>query len=86
MTQPLRAGEHLIDGAWTAADLVARYRAATGLAFADAELHWWVVFSTFKTAVMQVSGLRAFVEGRSDEPYRPTRRVLATLLAQTTEA
>ncbi|SDP13599.1 Predicted kinase, aminoglycoside phosphotransferase (APT) family [Klenkia soli] len=85
VTQPLRAGEHLIDGAWTADDLVARYTAAFGLEVADDELRWWVVFSTFKTAVMQVSGLRAFTEGRSDEPYRPTRRVLATLLAAITE-
>jgi len=42
------------------------------------------VFSTFKTAVMQVSGLRAFLEGRADEPYRPTRRVLSTLLTAIT--
>jgi hypothetical protein len=44
-----------------------------------------VTFSTFKTVVMQASGLRSFLEGRSDEPYRPTRRVLSTLLAAITE-
>lgn len=80
VTQPLRAGEHLIDGAWTREDLLARYVATTGQQVEDGELQWWVAFSTFKTAVMQVSGLRAFTEGRSDEPYRPTRRVLSTLL------
>ena len=84
VTQPLRAGEHLIEGSWTAADLVARYTAATGLEVEPDELRWWVVFSTFKTAVMQVSGLRAFLEGRADEPYRPTRRVLSTLLTAIT--
>ena len=79
--QPLRAGEHLIEGAWNRDELVARYVATTGCEVEEDALQWWVVFSTFKTAVMQVSGLRAFVEGRSDEPYRPTRRVLTTLLA-----
>jgi len=80
VTQPLRTKEHLIDGAWSAADLVHRYAERTGRAVDPAALAWWSAFSTFKTAVMQVSGLRAFLEGRSDEPYRPNRRVLSTLL------
>jgi aminoglycoside phosphotransferase (APT) family kinase protein len=80
VTQPLRAGEHTIDGAWEAADLVAHYEQASGAPVDRTALAWWVTFSTFKTAVMQVSGLNAFLDGRADEPYRPTRRVLATLL------
>jgi aminoglycoside phosphotransferase (APT) family kinase protein len=82
VTQPLRAGEHLIEGHWGGGDLIGHYRELTGRAIDDAALRWWQAFSTFKTAVMQVSGLRAFLEGRSDEPFRPTRRVLATLLDQ----
>jgi aminoglycoside phosphotransferase (APT) family kinase protein len=85
VTQPLRAGEHAVPGAWSAADLVAHYVQATGSEVDPRNLAWWVTFSTFKTAVMQVSGLRSFLEGRSDEPYRPTRRVLRTLLAAVTE-
>ena len=80
VTQPLRAGEHTIEGRWEAADLVAHYEEVTGTSVDRAALRWWVTFSTFKTAVMQVSGLRSFLEGRSDEPYRPNRRVLAALL------
>ena len=80
VTQPLRTPEHLIPGAWERDDLVGRYESATGAAVDRKSLEWWRTFSTFKTAVMQVSGLRAFLEGRSDEPYRPTRRVLTTLL------
>ncbi|TCK25201.1 phosphotransferase family protein [Pseudonocardia endophytica] len=80
VTQPLRAGEHTIPGAWEAADLVAHYEHTTGSTVDRAALAWWVAFSSFKTAVMQVSGLRAFLEGRADEPYRPTRRVLAEVL------
>ncbi|HZZ48112.1 MAG TPA: phosphotransferase family protein [Pseudonocardia sp.] len=80
VTQPLRAGEHTIEEAWEAADLVEHYERTTGSKVDRRALAWWVTFSTFKTAVMQVSGLRAFVEGRADEPYRPTRRVLTTML------
>lgn len=81
VTQPLRAAEHTIDGVWEAEDLVAHYERVTDTRVDRGALRWWVVFSTFKTAVMQVSGLRSFLEGRSDEPYRPHRRVLAELLA-----
>lgn len=81
VTQPLRSGEHTIEGAWDADDLLAHYESVTGTQVDRTALRWWVVFSTFKTAVMQVSGLRSFLEGRSEEPYRPHRRVLAELLA-----
>lgn len=80
VTQPLRAGEHTIEGSWEAADLLEHYEKTTGCAVDRPALAWWVTFSAFKTAVMQVSGLRAFVEGRAAEPYRPTRRVLTTML------
>lgn len=80
ITQPLRAAEHTIAGTWEAEDIVARYARTAGADVDRRSLAWWVTCSTFKTAVMQVSGLRSFLEGRSDEPYRPTRRVLSTLL------
>ncbi len=80
ITQPLRAAEHTIPGTWEAEDIVAHYARAAGVDVDRDALAWWITFSAFKTAVMQVSGLRSFLEGRSDEPYRPTRRVLSTLL------
>lgn len=84
ITQPLRAAEHTIPGTWEPEDIVARYARTAGVDVDRRSLAWWVAFSTFKTAVMQVSGLRSFLEGRSDEPYRPTRRVLSTLLEAVT--
>lgn len=81
VTQPLREREHLIPRAWERDQLIERYARATGLEVGVGPLHWWNTFSTFKTAVMQVSGLRSYLEGRSEEPYRPTAKVLATLLA-----
>jgi aminoglycoside phosphotransferase (APT) family kinase protein len=80
ITQPLREREHLIPGAWQRSDLLERYSRKTGFAVEPESLRWWNTFSTFKTAVMQVSGLRSYLEGRSDEPYRPTAKVLTTLL------
>lgn len=80
VTQPLRTREHLITGVWGRDELIARYESVTGTRVDRAALTWWTTFSTLKTAIMQVSGLRAFLEGRSDEPYRPNRRVLSTLL------
>lgn len=85
ITQPLRAAEHTIAGTWEAEDIIARYARTAEVDVDRRSLAWWVTFSTFKTAVMQVSGLRSFLEGRSDEPYRPTRRVLSTLLESVAE-
>lgn len=80
VTQPLRTREHLIPDVWGHDELIGRYESVTGASVDRAALSWWTTFSTLKTAVMQVSGMRAFLEGRSDEPYRPNRRVLSTLL------
>ncbi|MGW8814394.1 phosphotransferase family protein [Gordonia terrae] len=80
VTQPLRTGEHLIPGAWSADDLVSHYESVTGATVDRRALAWWVGFAALKTAVMQVSGLRSFLEGRSDVPFRPTRRVLNAVL------
>jgi aminoglycoside phosphotransferase (APT) family kinase protein len=80
VTQPLRTREHLIPGAWERADLFHHYSRATGIDVDEAAVAWWNVFACYKTAVMQVSGLRSFVEGRCNESYRPTATVLRTLL------
>lgn len=80
VTQPLRTREHLIPGTWERDDLIAHYAATRGTGVDEAAVAWWNLFSGFKTAVMQISGLRSFVEGRSDDLYRPTRKVLRTLL------
>lgn len=65
---------------WEQAELFARYTERTGIEVDAAAVAWWNVLASFKTAVMQVSGLRSFFEGRSDEPYRPTATVLRSLL------
>ncbi len=80
VTQPLRRREHMIPEVWERDQILEHYERLTGFALDDDDIKWWNVFATFRTAVMQVSGLRSFLDGRSDEPYRPTSRVLRVLL------
>ena len=80
VTQPLREREHLIRGSWERGQLLERYRQATGFEVDEDSVRWWNAFATFRTAVMQVSALRSYLDGRSEESYRPTAKVMRTLL------
>jgi aminoglycoside phosphotransferase (APT) family kinase protein len=80
VTQPLRTREHYIPDAWERDDLLACYEELSGRPVDRDAVAWWNVLACYKTAVMQVSGLRAFVEGRSDELYQPSAAVLDQLL------
>ena len=80
VTQPLRTREHLIPGAWEREQLLSHYGHVSGTAVDANAVSWWNVFAAYKTAVMQLSGLRAFVDGRSDELFQPSAPVLRTLL------
>ena len=80
VTQPLRTREHLIDGAWERQDLFTYYEQVTGTEVDRAAVTWWNALASYKTAVMQTSGLRSYIEGRCDEPYQPTGAVMLSLL------
>ncbi len=80
VTQPLRTREHFVSGHWERAQLLAHYETVTGRQVDHDAVAWWNVMSCYKTAVMQASGLRSFVEGRSNEPYQPSAAVLTALL------
>jgi aminoglycoside phosphotransferase (APT) family kinase protein len=80
VTQPLRTREHLIPDSWEREDLLFHYEQVSGHAVDRDAVSWWNAFAAFKTAVMQASGLRSFVDGRSDELYQPSAAVLRTLL------
>jgi aminoglycoside phosphotransferase (APT) family kinase protein len=66
VTNPLRAGEHRIPGAWEPADLIARWTARTGFAADPAAIRWWNVLANFKQAMTVLTGKHAFAEGRFD--------------------
>jgi hypothetical protein len=80
VTQPLRTKEHFIKGTWERAELLDHYEKASGHPVDHDAVRWWNVLAAYKTAIMQASGLRAFVEGRSDEHYQPSAPVLKALI------
>ena len=80
VTQPLRTREHFVPGLWDRDDLLGHYEAATGWPVDRDAVRWWNAMACYKTAVMQASGLRSFVEGRSNDLYQPSAAVLTTLL------
>jgi aminoglycoside phosphotransferase (APT) family kinase protein len=82
VTNPLRAREHQIPGAWEPADLFARWSAATGVEVDEASVHWWQVLANVKLAVIVLTGLRAFVEGRLDRIYQQPVAIVNLLLQQ----
>jgi aminoglycoside phosphotransferase (APT) family kinase protein len=80
VTQPLRTREHYVPGSWERDELLGHYEEFSGVPVDRDAVAWWNVMSCYKTAVMQASGLRSYVEGRSEEPYQPSAAVLGALL------
>lgn len=76
ITQPLRAREHQIADAWEPRELFQRYAEQSGVEVDLAAVHWWNVMACFKTAVMQVTGLRAYLADRTEIFYRLTNGCL----------
>lgn len=79
MTQPLRRREQFVAGMWEEEEIVDFYSSKTGASVSRPRLKWWQVFATFRTAVMQVSGRRAFLEGRTEKAFAPTQKVFRAL-------
>jgi len=84
-TAPLYAKEHFIPGRWEPADFLRRYTELTGFPVDPEALRFWQILSTFRLAVIALTGVRNFCEGRGDRPAAPadalTRRLLADILA-----
>ncbi len=82
VTNPLRAGEHRIAGAWEPSDLLERWSATTGWPVDLDAVHWWQVLANLKLSVIVLRGLHAFVDGRLDRMYHSPVRLYAMLLDQ----
>lgn len=72
ITQPLRTREHLIPGVWEREQLFKRYAARARIDVDPDALRWWNTMACFKTAVMQVTGLRSYLSDRTEIMYRVT--------------
>ena len=82
VTNPLRQGEHRIAGAWEPADLLARWSARTGWSVDPDALRWWQVLANVKLAVIVLTGVRAFVDGRLHRLHQSPVRIYDLLLTQ----
>lgn len=84
-TTPLYAREHFIPDAWTNDHFLRRYTELAGIEVPAGALHFWQVLSTFRLAVIALTGVRAFVTQGSDRPAAPAdgviRQVLLGMLA-----
>jgi aminoglycoside phosphotransferase (APT) family kinase protein len=70
ITNPVRAREHQIPGAWERADIAARWSATTGFRVDPDELVWWNVLANYKLSVITLTGVGAFVDGRFDRIHQ----------------
>jgi aminoglycoside phosphotransferase (APT) family kinase protein len=82
VTNPLRAGEHRIAGAWEPEDLIERWQQRTGLDADPSAVHWWRVLANLKLSVIVLTGVHAFVDGRLDRCYHSPVRLYQLLLDQ----
>jgi aminoglycoside phosphotransferase (APT) family kinase protein len=74
------AREHFLPGTWQPADLLRRYEERSGTPVAIERLHFWQVLSTFRLAVMALTGVRLFCEGKTTRPAAPASRVVDQVL------
>ena len=85
-TAPLYRREHFISGRWEPADFLNRYTELTGIEVDPAALRFWQVLSTFRLAVIALTGVRNFCEGTSDRPAAPADAVIRQVLTAILEA
>ncbi|MBD0859781.1 phosphotransferase family protein [Gordonia sp. zg691] len=76
--------EHLLPGRWEVDEVLDRYRRKTGVDDIDLDrLHFWQVMSTFRLAVMALTGVAAFLDGGTDRPAAPPGRLTRQALLDT---
>lgn len=69
ITNPVRQREHQIPGVWERAQIAAFWSERTGFHVDDVELRWWNIFANFKLAVIGLTGVAEFIDGKMDRPY-----------------
>ena len=82
VTNPLRAAEHRIVGAWEPADLFTRWSSITGIAVDPDRVRWWQVLANLKLAVIVLTGTHAYVDGRLDRLNQSPVGIVRLLLDQ----
>jgi len=70
VTNPVRRREHQIPVHWERQQIVEAYRHLTGHSVREADLLWWNVFSCWKLAVIQLTAVAEFVDGRYNRVFQ----------------
>jgi aminoglycoside phosphotransferase (APT) family kinase protein len=70
VTNPVRREEHQISGAWERAQIIDAYTRLTGTEVDHDALTWWNIFACWKLAIIVLTGLNAFVDGRFERAYQ----------------
>lgn len=82
VTNPLRAYEHSIAGAWEPPDLLRRWAERTGMAIDEDRIQWWRVLANVKLMVIVLTGHHSFLHKRSDRIFPNPLPMFAVLLDQ----
>jgi aminoglycoside phosphotransferase (APT) family kinase protein len=79
VTNPLRHREHQIPGEWERGDIMRAYAELTGLDVSDDDVRFWNVLANFKLAVIVLTGVRSFVDGRGDRVFGAPNSLVALM-------
>jgi aminoglycoside phosphotransferase (APT) family kinase protein len=63
VTNPVRRGEHQIQGHWEVPQMIKAFEHHTGIVVDSDELRWWNVFSCYKLAVIVHAGVHSYLTG-----------------------
>jgi aminoglycoside phosphotransferase (APT) family kinase protein len=82
ITNPVRAGEHRIEGVWEPEHLLEHWSTATGWRVDRTALRWWQAFANLKLSIILLRGVREFLDGKLDRAFMPPWPFIAVLLDQ----
>jgi aminoglycoside phosphotransferase (APT) family kinase protein len=63
VTNPVRRGEHQIEGHWEVPQMIDAFERHTGIVVDPDELRWWNIFSCYKLAVIVHAGVHSYLTG-----------------------
>jgi aminoglycoside phosphotransferase (APT) family kinase protein len=80
VTNPLRAGEQQIKGAWERGDILRHWSRRTGYDADPKAIHWWNVLANLKQSLTVLTGMRAFADRKFDRMMHAPVRIYRLLL------
>jgi aminoglycoside phosphotransferase (APT) family kinase protein len=82
VSNPLRAAEHQIPTAWEPTDLFDRWSSITGFEVDLDRVRWWQILANVKLAIIVLTGIHAYTDGRLDRVHQSPVVIYRLLLDQ----